>query len=420
MRQTTNPTPAHQHEHTHPHPRPASLSPEDRLRLIGDVGRTLSTILDPQELLERVAELITHRFDYYYSFILICQDRDLVVRSGHGRDHAIDERLIGLRLRIGERGITGWAAAEERTIIVPDVRQEPRYLEFDKNVLSTIVVPLLGRDRLIGVLGAESDRLDDFHAEDAVMLETLAAQLAIVIENAELLQAERKRARRLATITEIARKVTSILDLQALLDQTTALIAERFDYRNVAIMLRDVADDDWLVVAAVNPGGQYTPPGYRQRVGVGMVGWAVKSGQTQLANDTSADPHFVRCLDFDTQAELDVPLKIGERVVGVLGVESQQRNAFAEEDVPFIETLADQIAVAIENARLVEHARELAAGEERSRLAREIHDTLAQSLAAVSLELDAAERLAAHESAGDPGRVIVMLARARELTQRAI
>ncbi len=410
----------HHHDHTHPHPRPAALSPEDRLRLVGDVGRTLSTILDPQHLLERVTELITHRFDYFYSFILICEDRDLVVRSGHGRDHAIDARLIGQRLRIGERGVTGWAAEEERTIVVPDVRQEPRYVEFDDTVRSSIVVPLLGRDRLIGVLGAESDRLDDFGREDAVMLETLASQLAIVIENAELLHAERKRARRLATVTEIARNVTSILDLQLLLEQTTALIAERFEYHNVAIMLRDEADEDWLVVAAVNPGGQFTPPGFRQQVGIGMVGWAVTSGQSQLANDTSADPHFVKCVDHDTRSELDVPLKVGERVLGVLSVESEQPDAFAEDDVPFVETLADQIAVAIENARLVTRARELAASEERNRVAREIHDTLAQSLTAVSLELDAAHRLALNAPSDDPARVSGMLARARELTHRAL
>jgi DNA-binding NarL/FixJ family response regulator/signal transduction histidine kinase len=424
-------TPAHHHRgHTHPHPCPTALSPEERLRLIGDLGRTLSTILDPQELLERVTELITHRFDYYYSFVLLCEDKDLVVRSGHGRDHAIDQRLLGLRLRIGEQGITGWAAAEGRTIIVPDVAKESRYVEFDPNVRSSIVVPLLGRDRLIGVLGAESDRLDDFDEVDAVMLETLAAQLAIVIENAELLQAERERARRLATVMDIARKVTSILDLHELLDQTTTLIAERFGYRNVAILLRDPEDEGWLVVAAVNPGGQYTPPGYRQRVGHGMVGWAAETGRTQLANDTLADPHFVQCQAFQTRAELDVPLKVGGRVLGVLGIESEQAGAFAEDEVPFLETLADQIAVAIENARLVERARALATSEERNRLAREIHDTLAQSLAAVVLELDAAQKpadAAPRTAAGgprDPARLPPeqgkALLRARDLAHRAL
>jgi DNA-binding NarL/FixJ family response regulator/signal transduction histidine kinase len=301
---------------------------------------------------------------------------------------------------------------------VPDVAAEPRFVwaEEDHGIRSAIAVPLLGRHRLVGVLEADSDRPDDFHDEDAVLLETLAAQLAIVIENVELLQAERKRARRLATVTEIARNVTSILDLQELLDRTTALIAERFDYYSVSIVLRDPADDDWMVFAAGNPGAAHVPPGFRQRVGEGMVGWAVATGQSQLANDTLLDPHFMQGPGLNTRAELDVPLKVGGRVLGALCIDSEQPNTFAEDDVPFVETLADQIAVAIENARLVERARELAASDERNRLAREIHDTLAQNLAAISMELEGAQRLAAVE----PARVGPLLSHARDLAQRAL
>src|SRR4029450_6496381 len=124
----------------------------------------------------------------------------------------------------------------------------------------------------------------------------------------------------------------------------------------------------------------------------GMVGWAAATGETQLANDTLADPHFFQGPGLSTRSELDVPLKVGGRVLGVLVIGSEQPNAFAEDDVPFVETLADQIAVAIENARLLERARELAVSEERNRLARDIHDTLAQTLTAMVLELDGSQR----------------------------
>jgi DNA-binding NarL/FixJ family response regulator/signal transduction histidine kinase len=411
--------PTHHHdEHVHPHPRPGTLDPEDRLRLVGDLARTLTTILDPQELIERITELITHRFDFYYSCVLLCEGDELVIRSAHGRDHGFDDRLLGLRLKIGEQGISGAAAVEGRTIIVPDVVADGRFRWAwpDHAIRSAMVVPLRGRKRLIGMLEADSDRLDDFDADDAVLLEALAGQLAIVIENAELLQAERKRARRLQTVTEIARKVTSILDLQELLTQTTELVAERFGYRGVSILLRDPADEDWLYLAAWNAGAAHAPKGYRQPVSAGMCGRAVRTGESQLANDTRLDPDFVQGPGLCARSELDVPIKIGGRVLGVLGIDSEQPDAFSEDDVPFVETLADQIAVAIENAKLVERARELATSEERNRVAREIHDTLAQSLAAVSLELDAAARLFEEEPSRAPG----VVAHARDLAHRAL
>jgi len=410
--------PTHHHEHTHPHPRPTSLSPEDRLRLVGDLARTLTTILDPQDLIERITELITHRFDFFYSCVLLCEGNELVIRSAHGRDHGFDDRLLGLRLRIGEQGISGAAAAEGRTIIVPDVPNEPRFAWAwqDHNIRSAMVVPLLGRKRLIGMLEADSDRPDDFHPDDAVLLEALAGQLAIVIENVEMLQAERKRARRLETVTEIARKVSSILDLPDLLSQTTELVAARFNYRGVSIMLRDPADDDWLYLAAGDRDGPHAPIGHRHRADAGMTGRAMQTGETQIATDVSANPYFVQGPGLVTKSELDVPIKLGGRVLGVIGIESEEPNAFAEDDVPFVETLADQLAVAIENARLLARARELAASDERNRLAREIHDTLAQHLAAIGMELDAAQRLVAD----DPSRVAGVIGHARDLAHRAL
>ena len=410
--------PTHQDDHTHPHPRLTTLGPEERLRLFGDLARTLTTILEPQLLIERITELITHRFDFFYTAIMLREGDDLVIRSAHGREHGYDERLLGMRLRIGEDGVSGWAAAEGRTMVVPDVSQEPRFYWpwEDHGIRSAVMIPLQGRQDLIGTLEADSDRLDDFPPEDQVLLEALAAQLAIVIENARLLQAERQRRRRVETVTAIARNVTSILDLQELLDRTTELIAERFGYRSVGILLRDREDENWLEVAAVNTGGEHGDTGRRQHSSQGMCGRAALTGLTQLANDTSINPYFLQCPGHHTQAELDVPIKIAGRVLGVLCIESEEINAFHEDAVPFMETLADQIAVAIENARLVERARELAASDERNRLAREIHDTLAQSLIAVSMELDAIDA----RLTDDPSRVAGLVSHARSLAHRAV
>ncbi len=112
-------SPTHDDEHTHPHPRPATQSPEARLRLIGELARSFTTVLEPQQLIERITELITHRFDFFYTTIMLCEGQDLVVRSAHGRDHGYDERLLGMKCRIGESGVSGWAAVYLINIVVP-------------------------------------------------------------------------------------------------------------------------------------------------------------------------------------------------------------------------------------------------------------------------------------------------------------
>src|SRR5688500_16271370 len=101
-------SPAHDDEHTHPHPRPATQSADDRLRLIGELARSFTTILDLQLLIERITELITHRFDFFFTTMMVCEGRDVVVWSAHGRDDGFDERLLGMGTRIGENGVSGW------------------------------------------------------------------------------------------------------------------------------------------------------------------------------------------------------------------------------------------------------------------------------------------------------------------------
>ena len=289
--------PAHHDEHTHPHPRLTTLSAEERLRLVGDLARTVTTVLEPQRLIERITELITHRFDFFFTTIMLREGDDLVVRSGHGREHGYDERILGLRCRIGERGVSGWAAAEGRTIVVPDVSVEPRFCWAwdDHGIKSAILIPLQGRDRLIGMLEADSDRLDDFPPEDVVLLEALASSLPSSSRTPSCSTPSAAAAAGLPTITEIAGKVTSILDLQELLDQTTELIAERFGYRSVAIMLRDREGRRVAGDGGGQPGrAEHVVAGDRQR-SPRHVRAGRPTGLTQLSNDTSRNPYFIRC-----------------------------------------------------------------------------------------------------------------------------
>ncbi len=206
---------------------------------------------------------------------------------------------------------------------------------------------------------------------------------------------ERQRAEQLRAINEVSRKISSVVRLDELLPYVGNLLREAFNYYNVNIFLLEPSSGR-LVLKALCLSGQkgVIPVGVPLEVDdESIVGWVAQTGEPILANDVSADPRYrsVEALR-DTRAELAVPVKIGNKVLGVLDIESTEADAFGEADLFTAQTLADQLAVAIENARLYEETRQIAVMEERNRIAREIHDTLAQGFSGIILQLEAAEQ----------------------------
>ena len=212
---------------------------------------------------------------------------------------------------------------------------------------------------------------------------------------AERTKQERQRAEQLRTINEVGRKISSIVNLDELLPYVGNLLRETFAYYNVNIFLLDPSSGA-LALKALCLSGQkgVIPVGVPLEVDEeSLVGWVAQSGEPILANDVSDDPRYraVEALR-DTKSELAVPVKLGNKVLGVLDVESTEVDAFSEADLFTVQTLADQLAVAIENARLYEETRQIAVMDERNRMAREIHDTLAQGFSGIILQLEAAEQ----------------------------
>jgi signal transduction histidine kinase len=198
-----------------------------------------------------------------------------------------------------------------------------------------------------------------------------------------------REAARLRTVLEVGRKVTSILDLDQLLIETIRLIKDFFGYDLVSVHLLDQHDPDYFYHVMCSDFGCECLQGQRRRshISQGMVGWVLRNQQSRLANDVTQDPYYLSCVHH-SEAELDIPLKFNETCIGVLTIESPRLNAFDPDDVPVLEILADQIATAIENARLTSRAREAAIAEERNRLARELHDNTVQTLAGINRQLD--------------------------------
>lgn len=206
---------------------------------------------------------------------------------------------------------------------------------------------------------------------------------------------ERQRAEQLRTINEVSRKISSIVNLDELLAYVGNLMRQTFHFHNVNIFLFEPTSGK-LMLKTLHFSGQKTviPVGVPLEMDEqGIIGKAAKSGEYVLVNNLAAEPDYKKPEGVgETKSELAVPVKMGGRVLGVLDIESTEVDGFDEADVFTAQTLADQLAVAIENARLYQETRQMAVTEERNRMAREIHDTLAQGFTGIILQLEATEQ----------------------------
>lgn len=183
-----------------------------------------------------------------------------------------------------------------------------------------------------------------------------------------------RRAAQLALLNDIGGQIVAVLKLDDMLDRAARLVQQSFGHHHVALFMLDRERGELVMRARAGDFAQLFPPEHRLKLGQGLVGWVGRHGETLLANDVTAEPRYVnRYPDvIPTRSELSVPIWVGQEIVGVLDIQSPRRDAFDETDVQMKETLADQIAVAIENTRLYEAVRqELAARQQAEESLRE-------------------------------------------------
>ncbi|MGC8856555.1 MAG: GAF domain-containing protein [Anaerolineae bacterium] len=330
-----------------------------QLNLVRQVSAQVANVMDVDELARRVTDLIQKTFHFYYVAIFTLEpgSQSLKFRSSASAPRKGRKKAsIALEVEVGE-GLIGAAAARGEQILCPDVRSEPRFRFVDSlpETRSEIVLPLKVEDRLLGVLDVQSNRLNAFHPNDVLILSTLADNIARAIEGARLYHDLHRRAEQLTLIAEVSKSVTSSLDLRQLMRQTADLIHERFGYPYVHLFT--VHPNRRLIEYQAGSGKRSAKlEGYTLSLDdeQGIIPWVARHGQTILANDVNADPRYrpSPLPPRNTRAELCVPLQYDHRVVGILDIQSDQPNAFTEDDRLMFEAVGGTIAAAIRNADL--------------------------------------------------------------------
>ncbi len=269
------------------------------------------------------------------------------------------ERQPPLRRKLSEgAGLASWVIRTGQPLWINDTWQEPLpvpAIQIGDPTRSLAVLPLRVREQTVGVLSVQSYIPRAFDAEDRQLLEEMATQAAIAIENVRLLKESRQRMAQLETAAEVARAAASILDVQRLLSETAELVRERFNLYYVGIFLVDETGR-WAVLRAGTgeAGRKMLEMGHKSEVGgPSMIGWCTAYGKSRIALDVGQEAiWFENPLLPQTRSEMALPLLSRERVIGAMTVQSDRPAAFTPEDVTVLQIVADQLATAIENAHL--------------------------------------------------------------------
>jgi sigma-B regulation protein RsbU (phosphoserine phosphatase) len=330
---------------------PAQVQVDSLLLEVADV---VNTTLDLDTILRRVAELVRRVIDYEIFAILLLNEKtqELRIRFSIGHPPDIVEKM---RIPVGE-GVTGMAAKQREAVLENDVQNSPYYIEALPHVKSELAVPLIIKNRVIGVIDIEAPQAGYFNENHRRLLSLIASRIAIGIENARLYTRVARQARTLAVLNEVSREITSILDVDKLLERIGELLRRLIDYQMFSVLLVD-ADGQKLVHRFSIRFNEEIMLKHDIPLGKGLVGYAAANKTAVLVPDVSKDPRYIK-LNPETRSELCIPLVYKDTMIGVLDVEHTRRGYFTEDHVRNLSILAAQVAIAIENAQLYERVRQ--------------------------------------------------------------
>jgi phosphoserine phosphatase RsbU/P len=316
------------------------------------VADALNTTLDLQTLLKRIAELVRAAIPYNIFAIFLLNDRTRELRMRFHVGHSAEMQRTGIPVG---KGVVGQVALTRQPLLLADVTADEHYFDANPKVRSELALPLIVKNRLIGVIDLESEQVGFYRPEHLHALTLTASRIAQAIENARLYTRVSRQAQTLGVLNEIAVELGSILDLNPLLERVGQLLRRLIDYQMFSIMLLDEKGETLVTRYAWRFGHAHAPT-RRIPISTGLVGAAVREWRTINVPDIRKDPRYV-LTNPETRSELIVPLFYKGRVIGVLDLEHTRTAFFTEDHERTLATLAAQVAISIENARLYQAVR---------------------------------------------------------------
>ncbi|HKV44784.1 MAG TPA: GAF domain-containing protein [bacterium] len=363
-------------------PREQLIRKAAEISALREISRAISAATD----LDTTLTLITRktadvmRMDSCSIYLLDTPREHLVLKATTG----LAAEAVGRgRLRLGE-GLTGWAAQTGQPAASANAPADPRFKyvpgTHENRFHSLLAVPLATGGKIVGAINVQTTGTHEYHEDEVELLSIIADLASGALEKARLYDSMRRQIMELSTLAEVSETLTSPLYLEQILRLLVEMAGRVFEAPLCTLML---LDGDELRLAAEHPESARTRTRQTLRIGDGIPGQAAASGQPVWSLDLETDPRFHPHLlpqgtvAGSVRSMLSVPLRVRDRTLGVVNCYTGRRHAFSQNEINLLQTLANQTALAIENAGLVV----------KSAMVREMHHRVKNNLQMIAMLL---------------------------------
>jgi|GEM_PF-877224 len=327
-----------------------------RISSVASIARAVSSTLKLDEIFHIVVNHCSEFVDFDNAALALVAkeefllDLTAVVLDGRMRPYS------GERFSLDEAAFSPLLFGKQ-PIIVPDISRDEVWSVMNLCLImgmgSCTMIPLISKNRLVGILFFGSQRISAYSQQELEFLLPIADHVAVAVDNARLMELEQRRSRQVEIINHIGKQLNSALDTETLCAQAVRLLKDNFAYKYVDIFRFDETRMSLVRTKYQEYGLFGDPRPSTVSLDEGIVGRAARTGQTCFLNDVQRDPEYVRGLP-DITVELAIPLKWDEEIFGVLNIEDTAAHRFTEDEQSLLESVASQISLGLKNANLFE------------------------------------------------------------------
>jgi signal transduction protein with GAF and PtsI domain len=334
------------------------------VEVLHKISGSISSTLDLETVLSHIVDIVTEvtKGDACLLYLLSDSREELILRASKNPH----PKLIGrITIGLGE-GITGWVARERtRVVISSNASDDPRFKFFhnlpEDRYQAFLSVPIMAKKEVVGVINVQHKRLRRYRPDELALLTTIANQVGGAIENARLYDEMTRKARQLETLSQVSETVVSNRVIEDVMHLMVTMTAQMMESKICSIMLLDHVAQELRIVATQSLSEQYRlKPNLK--LGQSISGRVVQERRPMIVPDVKCDGHYMYPEIAKKEglcSLLSVPMMIREKVVGVINSYTSMPHLFTTDEVKLMQAIANQAAIAIEHATLIEKSFEM-------------------------------------------------------------